>query len=109
MFNLTLGERQALIFLLTATILGTGAQVLVKRNAVARSVLVIDRGFGKIDINTADQALLEEIPGIGAKLASRIIAWRERCGKFASVEELRQVPGLEKSRFEKIKHRVICH
>jgi len=108
MFNLTLGERQALIFLCTVTILGTGAQVLVKRSAVARSVLVIDEAFGKIDINSADQALLEEIPGIGTKLAGRIIAWRDRCGRFASVEELRQIQGLEKSRFEKIKDRVIC-
>ncbi len=49
---------------------------------------------GKLDLNTADQAALEELPGIGPALAQRITGWREQNGRFTSVDDLLAVPGI---------------
>lgn len=51
-------------------------------------------GDGLIDLNTADQAALETLPGIGPALAQRIIQWREDNGRFASVDDLLAVSGI---------------
>lgn len=47
-----------------------------------------------IDLNAADQAALETLPGIGPALAGRIIAWRDENGGFRSVDDLLAVPGI---------------
>ncbi len=48
----------------------------------------------KININTADAALLQTLPGIGEKRAADIIAYREEHGPFRIVEQLTDVPGI---------------
>jgi competence ComEA-like helix-hairpin-helix protein len=108
MFNITLQERQVLVFLLAVTALGAGVQVLVKHCAPVRSVLFVDPDFGKIDINSADQALLMEISGIGEKLARRIIDYRCEHGRFADPGELRNIKGLSGRRLEKVKTSVVA-
>src|SRR5690606_28156449 len=45
-------------------------------------------GDGVIDLNTADAAALDALPGVGPVLAERIIDWRTEHGRFTSVEEL---------------------
>ena len=47
----------------------------------------------RININTASQATLETLPGIGPALAQRIIRYREK-GPFRSIEELEKVNGI---------------
>lgn len=47
-----------------------------------------------ISLNSADQTLLETVPGIGEVRAAAIIAYREEHGGFQSVEELLEVPGI---------------
>lgn len=49
---------------------------------------------GRVDLNSADQAALETLPGIGPALGERIIAWREENGRFRSVDDLLAVPGI---------------
>lgn len=49
---------------------------------------------GRININTADAAQLEDLPGVGPVLAGRIVAYREQQGPFASVDALESVTGL---------------
>ena len=49
---------------------------------------------GLINLNTADAAALETLPGIGEALSSRILAWRESHGAFASVDDLGSVAGI---------------
>src|SRR3989338_5384858 len=44
-----------------------------------------------VDVNTADVAELERLPGIGPALAQRIVEERSRRGAFASPEELQRV------------------
>lgn len=51
-----------------------------------------------LDVNAASAAELERLPGIGPALAARIVETRARRGRFRSVEELAEVPGIgEKS------------
>ncbi|MGI5187439.1 helix-hairpin-helix domain-containing protein [Promicromonospora sp. CA-289599] len=47
-----------------------------------------------VDINTADVAALETLPGIGPAIAQAIVEWRTSNGQFASVDELEDVPGI---------------
>jgi competence protein ComEA len=56
-----------------------------------------------VDINTASQAELEELPGIGPSLAERIIAYREENGPFARIEDIVNVSGIGSATYEEIK------
>lgn len=53
-----------------------------------------------VDVNTASPALLTHVAGIGAKLAERIVAYREANGPFPNRAALRKVPGLGPKAFE---------
>jgi competence protein ComEA len=57
---------------------------------------------GKLDLNTATQAQLEELPGIGPAYAQAIITERQRRGGFTSVNELRSVRGIGDKRFAQL-------
>ena len=56
-----------------------------------------------VNINTANETELEELPGIGASIAGRIIEYRNKNGKFKSIEDIKNVTGIGDSKFEKIK------
>lgn len=61
-----------------------------------------------IDINEADSVAWEELPGIGAKLAHRILQFKNNLGGFYSVNQLKEVYGLPDSTFRKISNRLVC-
>ena len=52
-----------------------------------------------VDLNTVDSITLVELPRMGGYMASRIIAFREKLGGFVEVEQLRDVKGLDSTRF----------
>ncbi len=56
-----------------------------------------------IDINSADTSLFIALPGIGSRLAARIIQFREKLGGFHKVEQLSEVYGLQDSVFRLIR------
>lgn len=56
-----------------------------------------------ININDADTTAWINLPGIGSKLASRIISFRNKLGGFYSIEQLKETFGLQDSVFQKIK------
>lgn len=56
-----------------------------------------------ININTADEKGLCDIPGIGAGRAKDIIKYRTEHGKFKNIEEIMQVTGIKEKLFAKIK------
>jgi competence protein ComEA len=58
---------------------------------------------GQVDINLADEALLETLPGIGPAIAGRIVEYRELNGPFATIEELQEVNGIGPATFERLK------
>lgn len=55
------------------------------------------------DINTADTSSLISLPGIGSKLAARIVGFRDKLGGFYSTEQIKETYGLPDSTFQKIK------
>ena len=57
---------------------------------------------GKININTASADELESLPGIGEKLASAIVTYREENGSFSGIGELAEVPGIGAGKLEAI-------
>ena len=58
---------------------------------------------GRINLNAADAASLCTLPGIGEKLAGRIIEYRESYGPFHSIEELMDVSGIGEKKFAAVK------
>ncbi len=60
-----------------------------------------------IDINTADTAAFIALPGIGSKLASRIVNFREKLGGFYTIEQVGETYGLPDSVFQQIKSRLV--
>lgn len=56
-----------------------------------------------LDLNRANAGELEALPGIGAVLAQRVIAFRESAGGFRSIEELRGVKGIGAKKFGRLK------
>ena len=63
-------------------------------------------GDGKININTAKQSELTDLPGIGNVLAGRIVDYREKNGGFSKIEDIRNVSGIGDKRFEAIKDNI---
>ena len=57
----------------------------------------------QVDINSASQIVLQEIPGVGPVISGEIIAYREQNGAFNSVDELLEVKGIGEKTLEKIK------
>lgn len=60
----------------------------------------------KININTADQSELIEIPGVGEATAQKIIEYRETNGKFKNIEDIKNVNGIGNSKFENMKEKI---
>ncbi len=58
---------------------------------------------GLVNLNTADSATLETLPGVGPALAGRILDWRESNGAFASVDELDEVTGIGPAMLAKLR------
>jgi competence protein ComEA len=56
-----------------------------------------------VNINTATNAELEALPGIGPAIAARIIEYRQKNGPFKKVEDLMSVRGIGEKSFLKLK------
>lgn len=57
----------------------------------------------KININTADEKSMESIPGVGPATAKKIVDYRTKQGKFASIEDIKNVSGIGDKKFESMK------
>ena len=57
---------------------------------------------GKVNINTASVQQLSELPGVGAKLAARIVEYRQKAGGFKATQELMNVQGVGEKNFARL-------
>ena len=81
------------------------ADVMLGKNAAytAKRFFHSEKKFELIDINDADSLAWSAFPGIGAKLASRIVHFRLRLGGFYQVDQVAETFGLPDSTFQNIK------
>jgi competence protein ComEA len=56
----------------------------------------------KVNINTASVEQLTTLPGVGPKLAARIVEYRQKSGSFRSAQELMNVKGVGEKNFAKL-------
>ncbi len=93
-----LGSADLELLNLAATV-ADGQQVIVPRSgAPGQPTATPAPDGGLVDLNQADVAELEELPGVGPVLAERIVAHREANGPFGSIEDLLDVPGIGEAR-----------
>ena len=59
-----------------------------------------------ININTASEAQLTQLDGIGAKKAQQIILYRQMIAPFATADDLANVKGIGKATVDKNRHRI---
>ena len=74
----------------------SGKGVIMSEEKTSSSSLVVN-------INTANETELEELPGIGPSISSRIVEYRNKNGKFKVIEDIKNVTGIGDSKYEKIK------
>ncbi|MBJ7479113.1 ComEA family DNA-binding protein [Rhodococcus sp. (in: high G+C Gram-positive bacteria)] len=60
-------------------------------------------GAGLVNLNTATEAELDGLPGVGPVTAASIISWRTSNGKFTDVEQLGEVDGIGPARLAKLR------
>ncbi len=82
----------AALALAVASLLSTGVAFAAAKPAPA----------GKVNINTATVEQLTTLPGVGPKLAARIVEHRQKAGAFKATQELINVRGIGEKNFEKI-------
>ncbi|MBN2537122.1 helix-hairpin-helix domain-containing protein [candidate division WOR-3 bacterium] len=111
-------ERTVLLFLTAMLLVGSGV-TLYRRARLARAAamapLVVENPADttvavdiRVDLNTAEAWELELLPGIGPKLALRIIEYRDRHGPFRSPGDLLKVNGIGPKKLDAIRELVKC-
>jgi len=78
-----------------------------KNNPQIKQTTYVPKVIQPLDINIADTTAFIALPGIGSKLAQRIINFRDKLGGFNSVDQVGETFGLPDSTFQKIKSRLI--
>ena len=96
-----------------ARLLVDGEQLLVGIPAPPGSELVPGGGSsapsaagGKVDLNSASVTDLDVLPGIGPVLARAIVDWRTEHRRVASVDQLREVPGIGEAKYASLRDKV---
>ncbi|WP_407344059.1 helix-hairpin-helix domain-containing protein [Pengzhenrongella phosphoraccumulans] len=94
-----------------ARVVVDGEQVVVPAPGEAAPAAVTGGAIGAVpgrdaeplvDLNSADLAALDALPGIGPVLAQRIVDWRTEHGRFTAVEELGEVAGIGDALFGRL-------
>ncbi len=70
------------------------------------TVVAADHPAGRLNLNSASAEQLTELPGIGPKLAGRIVEYRQKSGGFRSVSELLNVKGIGEKNLAKLQPHV---
>jgi competence protein ComEA len=90
-------SRTLLSLVALAALLASGAQ------AQTTKTKAVDQSAAQVNLNTATVADLQDLPGIGAKVAARIVEYRQKQGPFKRIEELMNVQGIGEKSFLKLR------
>ena len=92
-----------ILFLASIALAGMGLRFSHKKFSRVQVIAGQYKDFGKVNLNTASKELLLSVPGIGEKLAGRIIEYREKQARFSEVADLKQIKGVTDYRYRKLK------
>ena len=96
--------RALLVILAVVAFAATGTAADQKAAAAAKAPSAAKATpASPVNLNTATQAQLETLPGIGAKAAQRILEYRQKNGNFKKLEDLMNVKGIGEKAFLKLK------
>jgi len=106
-----LGRRdQIVLYALCLALLGVvGARVAVGRWGAAREVRLLQAGERidyRVNLNTASEAELDLLPGIGPAKARRIVEYRDAHGPFQRIDDLANVPGIHRNHVANVRELV---
>lgn len=93
------------LFLFLALAVFAAAPAVAQQKATARPAAAKSAAIpaAPVNLNTANQAQLEALPGIGPKVAQRILEYRQKNGAFKKLEDLMNVKGIGEKSFLKLK------
>jgi competence protein ComEA len=93
-----------------AEVLADGQKIIIPKKASniasgdqAPEKNISQKGIKIVNINSADEKGFDSLPGIGPVMAKKIVDHRREKGRFSSIEELKEVPGISVKKFEKLK------
>ncbi len=103
--NLTRQEKNAVLFIAASALLGLALSFLFKAAPSAGRIYAasFDTEVSKININSAGKEQLITLPGIGPKIAEKIIDYRRKKGKIHDIKELKQINGIGDKKIENMK------
>ena len=87
----------------TAQLLEIDGAIIGRYRSYEKAAELIDGLPESIEQLAKEPEKLKELPGIGDKLAERIVAYRKSHGAFRNVEELRKVKGIGKKRMDRVR------
>src|SRR4051812_13846461 len=74
---------------------------------LAALLAYVGLALGAVNINSATQEQLESLNGIGPVKAKAIIDYRQKNGRFKTLEEVKNVSGIGDATFEKIRNDIM--
>jgi competence protein ComEA len=86
-----------------ARFVSDGEQIVVPAIGETTAAAPGIAGDGRVNLNTADAATLDTLPGVGPATAAKILAWRDEHGRFESVEDLLDVGGIGEAKFDALR------
>jgi competence protein ComEA len=93
-----------------AAVLADGQQVAVgvsaSGNGGVGGIPLSGAASGPVHLNTATVEQLEVLPGVGPVLAQHIVDYRTAHGRFSSVDQLNDVPGIGDAKFAALRDAV---
>ncbi len=104
--RLTKAEKIILILTIIFVVFAVGYRFGSHRGASPMEISTVEKLYEGVDINSADVETLTTLPGLGELVAGEIVSYREEHGGFTTVEELLNVPGMNKELYEMIKDAV---
>ena len=91
-----------LTFVLCLAVLLIAAPPIHAQSSAAKAAASSSLG-APLNLNTATAAQLEDLPGVGASTAKRILEYRQKNGPFKKIEELMNIQGIGEKSFLKLK------
>ncbi len=85
---------------------GEMIEILTVDEAAERETAQEAESDGRVNINTADAQELKTLPGIGDAKADSIIAYREKNGAFAAIEDIKNIEGIKDGVFAKLEDHI---